>query len=60
MLENMKIFLVNEGQKFVIRGDFNVKHVHRVSRLTRNKSKELLKGRLLLKCAALSTGNPIY
>lgn len=48
------------GNRFIIGGDFNAKHVHWGSRLTSTKGKELFNATRICGCEALSTGKPTY
>lgn len=53
-------FLNTQGQKFIIGGDYNSKHIHWGSRLTTTKGKNLLAACRQLNCETLSTGKPTY
>jgi hypothetical protein len=50
----------NIGNRFIIGGDFNAKHIHWGSRLTTTKGRELLKAINKYKREAISTGKPTY
>lgn len=53
-------FLNNQGHRFIIGGDLNVKHTHWGSRLTTPKGKRLMEAMTQLKCESHSTGKPTY
>ena len=53
-------FLEKAGERFILGGDFNAKHVDWGSRLTNTKGKELRKAIEKLGCNFHSTGKPTY
>lgn len=53
-------FLSSQGDRFIIGGDFNAKHIHWGSRLTNTKGRKLIEAMTQLKCESHSTGKPTY
>lgn len=58
--EDYKILLQHPGERFIIGGDFNAKHVDWGSRLTTTKGSELRKAVRETGCNYHSTGKPTY
>lgn len=58
--ENYKILLQHPGERYIIGGDFNAKHVDWGSRITTTKGRELRQAIKELGCNYHSSGKPTY